>query len=206
MIVKKDPFLPTYLLFLIPVSLLYFKGNHGDTVLWANQMHGPVQDFLFKWITYLGDGIFFAIMVIILLVKNKRTGLVLLSMGLTLSLVSYILKRVVFKGQPRPKIYFESFDEIQLHFVEGVKMHSYNSFPSGHTLTAFALATFMVCYLKNPKMSLILLGIASLAGFSRIYLAQHFLIDVCAGSLIGVLIGYAFSKWITPIQMHQGPS
>ena len=42
------------------------------------------------------------------------------------------------------------------------------------------------------KYSIIFLLTATLTGLSRIYLAQHFLLDVMAGSLIGVIIATAF--------------
>lgn len=195
MSLKKEPFFLIYALLLVTGTIIYFLGDHGDTVLWINQLHNPITDSLFKWITFLGDGIFFAIVTLLLLLRNWRTGLLLLGMGLTQTLISFFLKKVIFKGTPRPKTYFASFEEINLHFVEGVKVHSYNSFPSGHTLTAFALATFMAGYLKHPKLSLLFLALATLAGFSRVYLAQHFLIDVCVGSLLGVVIGYVFYGW-----------
>lgn len=195
MIFRKGPLLRIYVLMLTLSTVIYLMGEHGDTVLWANQWHNPVTDFLFKWITHLGDGVFFTFVTLALLIRNWRTGLVLLAMGLAQTVVSFFLKRIVFKSQPRPKTYFEDFEAITLHFVEGVKVHAYNSFPSGHTLTAFALATFMVCYFKNQKLSLLFLALAILAGFSRIYLAQHFLIDVCIGSLLGVIIGYTFHQW-----------
>lgn len=200
MIFKKDPFFLGYGVLLIITTVIYFLGEHGDTVLWANQWHNPITDFLFKWITHLGDGVFFALVTLALLIRNWKTGLVLLAMGLAQTVVSFFLKRIVFKSQPRPKTYFEDFETITLQFVEGVKIHAYNSFPSGHTLTAFALATFMVGYFKNQNLSLLFLALAVLAGFSRIYLAQHFLIDVCIGSLLGVIIGYAFHQWHEKIQ------
>ncbi len=195
MSLRREPFFLIYFLLLTLATTLYFSGEHGDTVLWANRWHNPITDFLFKWITHLGDGIFFAIVTLIMLIRNWRTGLLLLGMGLAQTVVSFFLKRVVFKSQPRPKTYFSDFEEINLHLVEGVKVHAYNSFPSGHTLTAFALATFMVLYVNNKKLSLCFLVLACLAGFSRIYLAQHFLIDVCFGSLLGVIIGYIFHHW-----------
>lgn len=184
-----------YLVILVIGSVVYLMGDHGDAVLWANAHHGPVLNPLFKWITYLGDGYFFAIITLLFLILKRRIGLIMLLMGLAQTVVSFFLKRIVFKGQPRPKTYFENIEQVSLHFVEGVKVHGYHSFPSGHTLTAFALATFLACYFQRPIISLLLLIAACMAGFSRVYLAQHFLIDVCAGSLLGIALGYGFSRW-----------
>ncbi len=64
--------------------------------------------------------------------------------------------------------------------------HDY-SFPSGHTLSSFAAAT--VIMKANRKMGIAAYILASLIGFSRLYLYVHFPTDVLAGAVIGVLIG-----------------
>ena len=186
-----DIYLIGYLLLVITGLVIYFSGPHGTTVLWINTRHHPVLDFSFQWLTYLGDGITFAIAVAIFLILRWRTGLILLGLGLVQTLLSFLLKRVIFPGTPRPKTYFEDMD---LHFVAGVKVHAYNAFPSGHTMTAFALATFLVYAIRNQKSAVLLLLLATLAGFSRIYLLQHFLIDVCVGSFLGVVLGRLASE------------
>ena len=87
---------------------------------------------------------------------------------------------------------------IVLPQVEGVHLHHYHSFPSGHTTAAFAL--FMtLCLLTDKKpLHFIYFILAALGGYSRIYLSQHFAIDVFAGSIIGVtgalLAGYLVNK------------
>jgi undecaprenyl-diphosphatase len=63
------------------------------------------------------------------------------------------------------------------------------SFPSGHTITAFAIATALGLF--YPSLFSVLLPCAVLIGISRIVLGMHFLSDVVAGALIGSLLGYA---------------
>lgn len=62
------------------------------------------------------------------------------------------------------------------------------SFPSGHSLTAFAVATSLGQFYPFALPSLLLCA-ASVA-ISRVVLGLHFLTDVLAGSLIGALVGY----------------
>ena len=62
------------------------------------------------------------------------------------------------------------------------------SFPSGHTMTAFALA--VVVSLFYPSLMMGVLFCAVSIGASRILLGMHFLSDVLAGSLLGATIGY----------------
>ncbi len=94
----------------------------------------------------------------------------------------------------RPKVFFQDID---LHFVEGVSIHSRYSFPSGHTLTAFSLATLLVFLFPKQKMLAIVAFICSLlVGISRIYLAQHFFKDVYAGALMGTLFTAVLFIWM----------
>ncbi len=63
------------------------------------------------------------------------------------------------------------------------------SFPSGHTITAFAVAVSLgVSY---PAIFPGLLFCAASVALSRILLGMHFLSDVIAGALLGASLGYA---------------
>jgi membrane-associated phospholipid phosphatase len=59
-----------------------------------------------------------------------------------------------------------------------------DSFPSGHTNTAFSAAMLMVlCFSKRFWPAFF---IAGLVGYSRVYMGVHFPIDVFAGALFGI--------------------
>ncbi len=182
-------FVPYGLLLLIGFGT-YFQADHGSFVLWVNARRIYLLDASMPWITHLGDGVAFALVTLLFLIRRWRVGLILLAMGLMQLLLSFTLKRVVFSNSPRPKTYFADLG-VSLSFIEGVKVHAYNAFPSGHTMTAFGLATFLALYWQDRRLSLLLLLLAALVGFSRIYLLQHFLIDVCVGSVIGTMLGFA---------------
>jgi undecaprenyl-diphosphatase len=62
------------------------------------------------------------------------------------------------------------------------------SFPSGHTIAAFAMVT-PVC-LVYPEMAAGLIFCAASVAVSRILLGMHFLSDVTAGMGIGAALGY----------------
>jgi undecaprenyl-diphosphatase len=63
------------------------------------------------------------------------------------------------------------------------------SFPSGHTITAFAVAISLGAFYPAMRAELLFCA-ASVAG-SRILLGMHFLSDVIAGGLLGAGLGYA---------------
>src|ERR1017187_7317277 len=66
------------------------------------------------------------------------------------------------------------------------------SFPSGHTITAFAVALSLS--LAYPEMAVGLLFCAVSVAISRILLGMHFLSDVLAGATIGAALAFA-SAW-----------
>jgi undecaprenyl-diphosphatase len=61
------------------------------------------------------------------------------------------------------------------------------SFPSGHTLTAFAVVTPLIAH--YPALTWHLLFCAVSIAASRIVLGMHFLSDVVAGAAIGIALG-----------------
>jgi undecaprenyl-diphosphatase len=71
------------------------------------------------------------------------------------------------------------------------------SFPSGHSITAFACATTLTLF--YPALSLGLIFCALSVAASRVILGLHYLSDVVAGMLIGILIGTAAFEWIPPL-------
>ena len=69
-----------------------------------------------------------------------------------------------------------------------------HSFPSGHTAASFAAATALS--MAYPSARPLLLLSAGAVGASRIHLGHHFLSDVVAGGLIGVVIGWVSGEMI----------
>lgn len=170
------------LLCLIPVFIIFTK---PEIQLWINQYNAPFFDWLFKHLTFLGDGLFIIIPALILLFFSLRHTVFLLTAYLSTGLVTQILKRVFFNDIVRPSRYFH--DIASLHLVDGVKMLSGKSFPSGHSTSAFTLFLCLALISNNRYIKLTCFILAVMVAFSRVYLSQHFLIDICAGSFIGSL-------------------
>jgi undecaprenyl-diphosphatase len=68
------------------------------------------------------------------------------------------------------------------------------SFPSGHSITAFAFATTLGLF--YPALLAALMFCALSVAASRVILGLHYLSDVVAGTLIGILIGTAAFEWM----------
>ena len=68
------------------------------------------------------------------------------------------------------------------------------SFPSGHTMNAFAIATALALFFPFLAPALALLAVA--IGASRVVLGLHFPSDVWAGAALGTLIGAGAYAWV----------
>jgi undecaprenyl-diphosphatase len=77
--------------------------------------------------------------------------------------------------------------EIEPHCWASILPPDKYSFPSGHSITAFAVAIPLGLF--YPYLWPSLLTVACLIAASRIILGMHFLSDVLAGSAIGVALG-----------------
>ena len=76
--------------------------------------------------------------------------------------------------------------------VPGVDLHHQFSFPSGHTTTAFAILVLAGLISGKRWITFLLILLAWMVGLSRVYLSQHFLMDILAGSFIGLLSALLF--------------
>ncbi|WP_412465417.1 phosphatase PAP2 family protein [Pedobacter sp. KLB.chiD] len=171
---------------LLLALIFNFSFTKTDGFLILNQFHPVWLDIFFKYITNLGDGLISILAATILISLQKKKKAMAVALAYIYSgLLIQIAKRIF--HLPRPKYFFEQTLFPYTHFVEGVSTHNQNSFPSGHTASAFALATVLVLVFKKKKISFCCLSFAFLIGYSRIYLAQHFLIDVFFGAITGII-------------------
>ena len=78
------------------------------------------------------------------------------------------------------------FQQSQGSYLGGV-----GSFPSGHAIAAFSIATVFAERYPKPRWHVWLAyGLASLVGFSRLSLQSHFSSDVFAGAALGFSIAH----------------
>jgi len=182
-------FFVPYIIALLIAIVVLFSSNKGEIHLYINQFHSTFFDVLFALLTFLGDGLFLIIPALILLFLSLRHFVFLVSAYFSSGLFTQILKRVFFGDVMRPSKFFEDAD---LYLIEGVDMLSGRSFPSGHATSAFALFLSLALIIPNRYIKVLCFILACLVAFSRVYLSQHFLIDITAGSLIGVAGTLAF--------------
>lgn len=193
-----DSFILPYLLLLIIGAFSYFITDKIEAHLFANQFHNIFLDKFFLYVTYLGDGFFVLLVVIITLFFNVRLALLILASYALSAGITQGLKHLVFNEWMRPAGIFEANAQLQqLYLVPGVELNYHNSFPSGHSTSAFALFFSLSIFSSKKIISFFLLLIAVLTAYSRVYLSQHFFIDIYAGSFIGTICSLlVYQYWI----------
>lgn len=192
--IRKEVFL-IYGLFFLGSLFMVSAYNKLTLHLEMNKFHFSFLDFFFKYTTFLGDGIMFGVLALIFLFVKRKVALVFAISGVLTLLITYLFKKIVFSGMPRPAA---ALGEESLHLVEGVKMAFWNTFPSGHTVTAFAIFTILCLYFKKCVSQYLWIVLALIAGVSRVYLSQHFWGDIFVGSVLGILIAFVSVSLVFP--------
>lgn len=176
-----------YIVFFV-VSLMLISYFSKDVLhLTLNSYNSPFFDWFFKYSTFLGDGILFGVLFLTFLFFKRKVAYAFAVSGILTLAVIALLKKVIFAGMARPAQYLGIEN---LHLVKGVEMAFWNTFPSGHTTTAFAIFTILCLCFTKCKSQYVWVSMAIIAGISRVYLSQHFWVDIFVGSLIGIVIGF----------------
>ena len=198
-----------YLILLLFVLGMLYAYPKPELHLLLNSHHTRIQDVFFMYYSMLAEGPLYVLGFLPLFWKKIKLTLFYALCELTGGTILQVLKHII--SNPRPVSVFEDYPQFVLPLVQGVDMHHSNSFPSGHASTFFMFCTCCVIYLayryKNakqnnpikcvlPYVAILLLAFATLGAYSRIYLSQHFLSDVCVGSIIGLVTPFLVSYFI----------
>lgn len=194
--------LGVWLIPLIPLGLavaIYFGGWQTPTFLWINRYTQNLPDTLWAWLTFLGNGWgIFALCFPLLLLAPRLfcSGLIAASIG---GILSQIVKPFLALPRPAAVLPLEDFYRIGEPLLN-------RAMPSGHTLTAFAVAAGLYFASDKEKRSSMwwVFILALLAGISRNALGAHWLTDVLAGCAIGLwsgMLGAILASYIPETQL-----
>ena len=171
---------------LLVLSLFWTAGQQLDAYIFLlfnlRGYHPRWLDYVMWVATQIGNGGFANLAAIILYLSGmRRLGIEILLGTLTLWLLVELIKTIT--GRARP---FLTLKETRLVGRRAIG----RTFPSGHTSQTFFLAAILVYFFQTPWwLSLILYLLASLVGFTRIYIGVHYPRDVMAGAILGTLWG-----------------
>lgn len=179
------PALLLSLFFAACLGLMILLVGKNESFLLINGYNNYFGDFFFKYFTHIADIWMWAVLGIFCF-YFKRKYLIAVFAGIIISIIlAQFFKRVVFPEELRPITFIS--ENFPIHLIEGVKMKTLHSFPSGHSTTAFTIALILAHMINKMSWSIILPILALIAAYSRVYLAQHFPTDILAGICLGIL-------------------
>ena len=181
--------IPTLVWFvpLAPLAIAFaiYSGElQSSSFLFINQLAQLLPDTLWAWLTFVGNGwgVFAIAFPLLLLAPRVLTAGIVA--GAISAIVSTSLKNYFDIPRPAGVLEAGSFYRLGEPLLQ-------KSFPSGHTLTAFAVATalYFSCDKDKRKPMLLLFVVAALVGLSRSAVGAHWLTDVFGGAGFGIWCG-----------------
>jgi undecaprenyl-diphosphatase len=170
------------------------KIDHGSLPWIQDKLQTDRMDRFFKAYTATGDSGKLMIGTTAAFLLFKKTRVAGLTAGLALAneaILTNLIIKPLFK-RDRPWITLEDFEPL-------IFEDDPNSFPSGHTGAAFSVAMACMRTFSRRWGKLISMVMATLMGFSRMYVGVHFLSDVTAGAIIGLISGISADKMVKMI-------
>lgn len=180
----------TFFSLLLVFVLGVFVAIYGkdESFLMINGNYSTRADYFFNYVTLLGEWVLWVPIFLYAIFLKRDFFIPVLAALVICTLLTHLGKRVIFEGEPRPLRVLED----AARAVPILKHNNYiNSFPSGHTSTAFTTALLLSFIIRKKFAVFFFPIIAFLVGYSRVYLAQHFVTDVVAGSAIGIISSYS---------------
>ncbi|MFT6319514.1 MAG: membrane-associated phospholipid phosphatase [Granulosicoccus sp.] len=181
------------ILFFLFGGVLLFFIEKPDAIFFFSERRTPFLDLFFTYFTKMGEEVMYLVFLISFLFVKIRYAILIPLIGIAVSIISYLAKS--FFAHDRPLMYLENMNLAdQVNFVEGIQLLiGKTSFPSGHTMSAFALYGLVAFMFSRKKIwGVILFAFALLIGMSRNYLVQHFYQDIYLGALIGFGLSILF--------------
>jgi len=163
---------------------------------WAEGVQSDLTENVIRIVNRFGGGmnpvmivLFFLIAGVAYLERRWVSYAIAMAIGgLAAGIIGQIIKQLV--GRARPELWLGPS-----HYAPG----SSTSFPSGHTVGAFALAGVLLFASRNWPLRIIVLLLAAAVGLSRVLAFRHWLSDVTASAAVGLVVAWAVTRVVMPL-------
>ncbi len=192
--VKANPYLFPLVQLIVLALLFVFQWTNSqlELSLIINSWHQPWLDQLCLYGTFLGDGTLIVLICFIVYFYKPELAVGMLFAYLISSGITQGLKHTIFAEFHRPLWHINQLNLQDYYLPIGAEHNLANSFPSGHTTSAFAYFCILSLYFKQHYLKIGMLILAFFVAFTRVYLLQHFVMDITVGSIIGTSV----SLWV----------
>ncbi|WP_028116164.1 phosphatase PAP2 family protein [Ferrimonas senticii] len=165
--------------------------DHWDQALMRQLQHLPQLNWWrtgARWLSLSGDGGGYLLLTLLLALLGGDHGRLFLQLALIAFAIElplyWLLKNTLKRARP-----CHALSDVVLLF----KPHDQFSLPSGHSAAAVLFASLLGWYW--PPLMLLAFAWAALVALSRVVLGVHYLSDVLAGALLGMLAAQ-LSFWL----------
>lgn len=196
--IRSRSFVLLTIFFLVITALVYFgiteSFDQGVISFFSENVGNPTLDLIMQYVTESGEAVWMLAFAILILVirKTRRIGITLMILIVISTLLTGYIKCGV--DRDRPDFEYEgtpfpvpiSQDTFAL-FCEG----GYDaSFPSGHAARSMIFAIIFGYALSErfPRGAYLMFLYPAMISLSRVYVLQHFPMDVIGGSIIGIML------------------
>lgn len=163
----------------------------APVLAWAERIQSDTSEDVIRILNRLGGGmnpvmvVFFFLIAGIAYVERRWVSYAL-SMsiaGLGAGILANIIKPLV--GRARPELWLGN-----MHYAPG----SSTSFPSGHTVGAFALAGVLIFASRNWPLRVLAFVLAAGVAMSRVLAFRHWMSDVTASAVVGLVMAWIITR------------
>jgi len=202
--IRSRSFVLLTVLFLVLSALVYYEVTESfdQSIIsfFSQNVGNPTLDIIMQYITESGEVLWMMAFGILMLIirKTRRIGITLMILIVLSTLLTGYIKCGIDRDGPDFEYEGVSFPveisrDTYALFCEG----SYNaSYPSGHAARAMIIAIILGYALSErfPRGAYLLFLYPVMISISRIYVLQHFPMDVIGGAVIGILLAGVMAK------------
>lgn len=202
--IRSRSFVLLTILFLILSSLVYFGVTDSfdqSVVLFFSQHVGnPTLDTIMQYVTESGEVLWMLAFGILMMVipKTRRIGITLMILIVISTLLTGYIKCGIDRDRP-------DFDYVGAPFPVEISRDTYAlfceggfdaSFPSGHAARSVIFGIILGYALSErfPRGAYLLFLYPVMISISRIYVLQHYPMDVIGGTIIGIMLAGVMAK------------
>ena len=202
--IRSRSFVLLTILFLILSSLVYFgvtdSFDQSVVLFFSENVGNPTLDTIMQYVTESGEVLWMLAFGILMLVipKTRRIGITLMILIVISTLLTGYIKCGIDRDRP-------DFDYVGTPFPVEISRDTYAlfceggfdaSFPSGHAARSMIFGIILGYALSErfPRGAYLLFLYPVMISISRIYVLQHYPMDVIGGTIIGIMLAGVLAK------------